>query len=143
MKVAWLNTRELPALLRMLIRGGMVSSLVLLVFVTLPLAPWTVNGRTHTYAEMWRSGIAPVAACWLALMAIGCWGVAARKPFCRWILILSPLVSEVSSAVFQPLRLTDIASAGLWVMVAYVSLFHLRSVRAYFGNGHPKAVSGS
>jgi hypothetical protein len=141
LKAAWLNSREMPALLRVFIRGGMVSTPILFVFVMLPLAPWTINGKPHTYSEMWRSGAAPLIAFWLALLAIGCWGVAARKPLCRWILVLSPVASEVVSINFQPLRLVDIASAGWWAIVVYVGLFHFPSVRTYLGGGYSKSVS--
>ena len=111
----------------------MISSLILLVFAVLPLAPWTVDGMTKTYAEMWRSGGAELAVLWLLLVAAGCWGVALRKPDARWILVFTPLASLITTISFEPFQPSDIFSASVCAVIVYVTLFHLRSVRLYFG----------
>jgi hypothetical protein len=128
MKIAWLNTRELPALARWFIRCGMIICPIFIVVLVLPWLPSTA--------------LLP-AAVWMALLAIGCWGVAARRPSYRWVLVLSSFATEAASLFYVPLRLTDIASAGWWSIVVYISLFHVRSIRAYFGEDHStSAISG-
>lgn len=133
-KVAWMNTRDLPGVLQIFIRGGMIASLVLLVLTLFPLTSWTVDGRTTTYAQMWRSGGAELVVLWLLLMAAGCWGVALRKPNARWILIFSPFASLILNVGFASFRLTDVFVAIFLAAIIYAVLFHLRSVRLYFGS---------
>jgi hypothetical protein len=128
MKGAWLNTRDLPSLARWFIRFGMIFCPILVFVVMLPL---------------WSSGTFLPASIWMALLAIGCWGVAARKPNYRWILVFSSFATEAASILFVPLRVTDIASAGWWSIVVYVCLFHSRSIRSYLSEGHSKSVSES
>lgn len=89
----------------------------------------------------WPTGATLPAAIWMCLLAIGCWGVGARKASYRWVLVLSPFATEAACILFVPLRLTDIASAAWWSVIVYVSLFHLRSLRTYFDESHAKPVS--
>jgi hypothetical protein len=128
MKLAWLNTRDLPTLGRWFIRCGMIFCPFLCLLAMWPFWPF------------WRTGTTLPAAIWMCLLAIGCWGVATREANYRWVLILSPFATEAASIFFVPLRLTDIASAGWWSVVVYVSLFHVRSIRTYFDRSNAKSV---
>ena len=69
----------------------------------------------------------------MALLAVGSWGIAARRPNYRWILVFSTFVTEVVSLLYVPLRFFDIASAGWWSLVVYIALFQVRAIQAYFG----------
>jgi hypothetical protein len=126
MMVAWLNTRELPTLARWSIRYGMIVCPILIVVLMLPWLPLAT----------------PLpAAVWMALLAFGCWGVAARRPNYRWVLVFSPFATEVVSILYVPLRLLDIASAGWWSIVVYILLFRVRSIRTYLSEEHSKSVN--
>ena len=77
----------------------------------------------------------------MALLTLGCWGVAARRPNYRWVLVFSPFATEVVSILYVPLRLLDIASAGWWSIVVYIMLFHVRSIRTYLSEDHSTSVN--
>ena len=125
-KVAWLSTRELPTLARWSIRCGMTICPVLFVvliflwLLSLPFLP---------------------AAVWMALLAVGSWGIAARRPNYRWILVFSTFATEAVSLLYVPLRFFDIASAGWWSLVVYIALFQVRAIQAYFGENHSKSIN--
>lgn len=125
-KATWLSTRELPALARWGIRYGMTACpiltvvLMLLWLLSLPFLPGAV---------------------WMTFLAVGSWGVAARRPNYRWILVFSTFAAEAVSLLNVPLRFFDIASAGWWSLVLYIALFQARTIPTYFGETHSKSIN--
>src|SRR5262245_52347499 len=96
LKIWWRNTSEMPFLLRQLCQGGMVAGPILLIFLCLPIFEWTVNGRRVSYSELWLSGSGVAFALFVSLVAVGCWGLAARRPASRWALVLAPVAPYVT-----------------------------------------------
>lgn len=136
---SWRNTKEMPLLLRLLCQGGMVVAPIFLCFLLLPITGWTVNGRTMSYAELWKSGAGVALGVFLVLLLFGTWGLAARNSGTRWALVLAPVApyavlvifpwsSQVSSESLSAYTITSAIVTGL---VIYGCLFHLQSVRRY------------
>jgi len=73
----------MPAVLRVLCRGGMVAPPILLVFLLIPIFQWEVDGREISYAELWHSGAGLVMATSMLLLAAGAWGSAGRMGWAR------------------------------------------------------------
>ena len=137
--VYWKNTKEMPLLVRALCQGGMFVAPLFLVLVAVPFMDWEVDGQPMSYANVWSSGVGPVVAVSLALVAGGAWGLAARNPRSRWLLVVAPIVPSVGlvayrlsgaytaeSEVGETLLEGVVASA-----VIYVCLFHLSWVKVY------------
>ena len=136
MATCWHNTKCMPFLLRLLIQGAMVATPILLLFLVLPITEWEMNGRTVSYTELWSSGEGAALAVSLALAGVGAWGLAARAPASRWLLVFSPVAPYIVLAIFPasasaPVTLDTIVSGALTAAVFYFCLFRLRAVRAY------------
>jgi hypothetical protein len=77
--------------------------------------------------------------CFLVLVSVGAWGLAARKRANRWLLVLSPVVPYFVLAIspgaptvsFEPIAIEIVVSAAICAVVSYVCLFHLRAVCEY------------
>jgi hypothetical protein len=127
----------MPLLLRVLCQGGMVAGPLLLLFLIVPVAPWTVNGRPMSYAEFWVSGAGLSAALFVGLICLGTWGMAARKSWTRWALVSAPILPIVP---FPKSMVPDLGlvllNGALTGAVIYVCLFHIKSVRKYLDGGH-------
>jgi hypothetical protein len=128
----WRNTKDMPFILGMLCRGGMLACPGLLLFLVIPVNDWTVNGKRMSYAELWQSGAGLSSALFFGLGIVGTWGLAARQPWSRWALVATPILPIV---FFPGAMLTDlkfvIINASLTALATYAYLFHLRSVREY------------
>ena len=48
------------------------------------------------------------AAVWMALLTLGCWGIAARRPNYRWVLVFSPFATEVVSILYTSITIKSI-----------------------------------
>ena len=136
----WRNSKEMPFLLRMLCQGGMIAGPLLLLFLIVPVAPWTVNGKAVSYAELWGSGAGVSAALFIGLITLGTWGMAARKSWTRWALVLAPILPVVP---FPKSMLPDLGllllNSALTGAVIYVCLFHIKSVRQYLRAGQSES----
>jgi hypothetical protein len=133
----WRNSKEMPVLLRTLCQGGMVAGPLLLLFLIVPVAPWTVNGKPMSYAEFWTSGAGLSAALFVGLITLGTWGIAARKSWTRWALVSAPILPVIP---FPNSMLPDVGlvllNGALTGAVIYLCLFHIKSVRQYLGGGN-------
>jgi hypothetical protein len=135
----WRNTKEMPFLLRLFCQGGMAVAPILLCFVLLPVTDWTVNGRTMSYVDLWKSGAGVSMVVFLTLLLVGTWGLAARNPRSRWALVFAPvapyailLVFPWSSQFSSESTSGDIlAQAIVAGAIIYACLFHLQAVRKY------------
>lgn len=143
----WRNTRDMPLLLRVMCRGGMIVAPVLLVLLIVPAMNWTVDGRLVSHAQLWRSGAGPALALLMLLVALGCWGLAARRPPSRWLLVAAPVVPYVARALFpdaasalEPWLLVEAVAASL---ILYVGLFHTGAVRTYLADRGATSPSSS
>ena len=145
LRAYWRNTKDMPSLMGTLCQGGMVAGPILFIFVVLPIADWTVNGREMTYSEFWGSGAGIWAVLFVGLVTGGMWGMAARKPSSRWALVLAPVLPVAFTLPFSEWRamvpLEPIFALELLVIVAllYVCLFHIPSVQRYFADGQTSA----
>ena len=132
LRTFWVNTQEMPSLLRIMCQGGMFAGPILLLFVAFPIADWTVNDQQLSYSEFWQSGAGLAATLFISLFTIGCWGVAARKQVFRWALVIAPILPI---GVFPQSIISESPSMfvnGLIVSaIIYGSLFYSRSVREY------------
>ena len=129
--VWWENTKDMPRLLRMLCRGGMVATPILFAFLALPIANYHVNGHDMTYSELWLSGTGIVFTVFLGLGGIGSWGLAARHRNARWGFVFAPLVPYLLSIFFFPAALPSsqfslslLLEAVVGGIVIYAYLFH-------------------
>src|SRR5437016_14602188 len=99
-KRSWRNTKDLPFPLDMLCQGAMVAGPALLVFLVLPIAEWTVNGRQMSYAELWKSGAGLAFGLFLFLLMIGAGRSAARNRTSPWVLVAAPAPPYVAPVPF-------------------------------------------
>lgn len=134
----WQNTKSMPFLLRLLSQGAMVAAPILLVFLVLPITEWEINGRSVPYSVLWSSGQGAALGAFLALVGAGAWGLAARNPASRWLLVSSPVAPYILLAIFpappsEPIASDVFVSAVLTATVFYFCLFRLGSVREYLG----------
>ncbi len=128
----WSNTTEMPFLLRIYCRGGMLAGPLLLVMLPLPIVEWTLNGNLVSNSEAWGSGLALAMTTFLILIAGGCWGMAARLSNSRWALVAAPTVPTLMIAALSPgVSGGDVLQAILTSAGIYFSLFHLGSVSRY------------
>ena len=145
LRTYWNNTKEMPFLLRVLCQGGMFAGPILLVFLALPIADWTFNGKRMSYSELRSSGVGLVMLVFIGLVIVGTWGMAARQPTSRWALVLAPLVPIILALAFPQLRSTVPLDPVFFLQVLvtpaiiYGCLFHLASIRKYFGNERTSA----
>lgn len=135
--VYWRNAKEMPTVLSLLCRGGMVAGPVLLFFLLVPIQDWNVNGQPMSYGELWRSGAGVSAATFVGLVTAGTWGMAARRTWSRWALVAAPVLP----IIFFPKALVPdlgfvIANGVVTAAVVYGCLFRLQSVREYLQSGH-------
>ena len=133
LRTYWRNTNEMPFVLRRLCQGGMVACPILLFFLILPISDWTVNGQQMSYSELWRSGAGASILAFVGLGTIGCWGMAARKAWSRWALVLVPLLP---TAIFPRSLMSDLGVTLIYGFltgaIIYFCLFRLKAVRYYF-----------
>lgn len=134
----WKNTKEMPFLMRLLCQGGMVAGPILLFFLLAPIADWTVNGRRISYGELWSSGAGASFALFIALIILGSWGLAARKPISRWAVVLAPVAPYAVLLAFPNSWLTAdsisvsvLMQAFIAAALMYFCLFHLKGIRRY------------
>ena len=129
----WRNAEELPFLLRLLCKGGMVAGPILFVFLVVPIMDWTVNGHQMSYSDLWRSGAGMSALLLICLVTFGTWGMAARLGWSRWALVLAPVLSII---LFPKSLVPNLGFAlinGLvTAVIIYGCLFHLKPVQVYF-----------
>jgi hypothetical protein len=138
--VRWRNTREMPSLLRMFCQGGMTAGPLLFIAFALPMGNIGVNGRTMSYGEFWSSGAGAGTELFLLMVTIGFWGLAARAPSSRWVLVVCPLISWIPIAFAVPNTLAEsvpmlILESIVSAAFTYFCLFRLRSVRRYMEGG--------
>ena len=144
-KNSWQNTKAMPVLLRMFSQGAMVASPILLIFLVLPLTDWNVDGKSMSYAELWKSGAGVVAVMPLLLAALGGWGIAAKVKAARWSWVAMPLLPALLLPFFPALsassssRLADIGSGVVTALIIYGALFHISAVQKYFGGAVGRA----
>jgi hypothetical protein len=132
----WRNTKELPLLVRALVRGAMVVTPLFLLLLVFPFFEWEIDGRLVSFAELWSSGSGIVFATSLLLVGVGAWGFAARSARSRWLLVVSPIAPYLALAAFpslasEAITLPGVAGSVITVAVFYFVLFHLRSVHKY------------
>lgn len=135
----WRNTQDLPRLLKVLCRGAMVASPILLLFLVVPLFDWTVDGRKVSYGELWASGTGLALLLALSLASIGSWGIASRNPRARWALVFVPIAPTAALSVWPSTWLTSqLSYSGLWLnslftaALIFFGLFGVQSVNEYF-----------
>ena len=125
----------MPLLLRVWSQAGMVAGPVLLCFVVLPISDWTVNGRRMSYADFWASGAGASAALFVGLLTVGPWGMAARRPGSRWLLVFAPLAPVVlvpsSPLLADTPYWTIVLSQVVTSMIIFWCLFYLQPVKRY------------
>lgn len=139
-RTSWQNTQEMPALLRIFCRGGMVAAPILFLFLVLPIAPIKVNGQPVSYADLWSSGIGEILVLFIGLIGIGAWGMAARRGCSRWFVVLAGLLPAVfttlipNSSKYAPgIGKADfLAEATITAIFLYACLYMIPSVRRYF-----------
>lgn len=135
----WRNTKEMPELIGLACRGAMVAGPVLLIVLLIPGIDWNVNGRPMSYSEVWRSGVGASALSFIVFVTIGAWGMAARKQWSRWVLVLT----QVVPVVFFPIDWKEmrghlpimLIGVGIGVAIIYTCLFRLKRMRSYFEDG--------
>lgn len=137
----WNNTYEMPPLMRMLCQGAMLAGPILLLTLLVPVADWTVNRRKVSYHELWASGAAIAFLAFTLLVALGSWGIAAKRSVARWAVVAMPVAPFVVASLHPSTWFTHevtnsfsnwIGSFGMAAMF-YGCLFHIPSVRRYFG----------
>ena len=128
----WRNTNQMPSILKPLCQGGMVAGPIMLFFILLPISDWTVNGQKMSYYEFWRFGAGTSALTFVGLIAIGTWGMAARKSWSRWTLVFAPLlpIATIPRAMIPEFGMA-LASGVFFAAIFYECLFHLTAVRKY------------
>ena len=116
----------------------MVAPPILLAFLVLPLTDWTVNGKSMSYSELWRSDAGVVFGAALLLAAVGGWGIAARVPAARWAWVAAPLLPALLLPLFPQLAagsssstLSTIGAGLITSIVVYCALFHVAAVQRY------------
>ena len=132
----WRNTEQMPIILCVACRGGMLAGPLLLVMLAIPGVDWRVDARSMSYGEVWNSGVGLVMVVFLGLVTVGSWGMAARRPWSRWALVLTQvlvIVPIVAGEVDQPWVL--LVQAGVAALIIYAVLFHLPSIRTHFESG--------
>ena len=132
----WKNTQSLPFVVRVLIRGAMVTAPILLLCLVFPMDGWKIDGRPVDYATLWSSGQGEAIAISLLLCCAGSWGFAARNADSRWLLVSMPVAPYIVLAMFPasssvPITTDVIASAAVTAAVLYFCLFRLRAIREY------------
>ena len=145
----WSNTGQMPSVVRILCQGAMVASPLLLLFLILPVADWTVDGQQMSYRELWSSGAGAAFGICLFLVMVGAWGLAARNSLSRWALVLAPLAPYAVLLIFGEaswLSKIDIRfgilSGIVTAVVLYACLFHLSGVRNYLSGGGDERMNG-
>jgi hypothetical protein len=134
----WKATNEMPPILRMPCQGGMVAGPIMAIAILIPFPEWKVNGKPMPYAEVWRSGIAPAMLVLSLLICFGMWGMGARNPAARWLLVaaaIAPLLVQYCIAPTTPDIGLMAASAALSVAIIYGYLFHSPAVKRYLRVG--------
>jgi len=119
--------------------AGMLVGPLMSLFVLFPILPWRVAGRFVSHAELWSSGLGPIAFSSALVLGIGCWGVAAKNSKARWFLVLWPVVQNLAFLVVPEApraTLTINLFIGLTgAIVLYICLFHASGARRYFADG--------
>ena len=138
-KSSWQNTKTMPSLLRMFSQGVMVAPPILLLFLVLPLTDWSVNGKSMSYTDLWRSGAGVIAATTLLLATFGGWGIAAKVKAARWLWVATPLLPALLLPFFPALSASawsssavNVGSGIVTALIVYGALFHTLAVREYF-----------
>lgn len=117
----------------------MAGPLLFLAFA-LPMGNISVNGQTMSYAEFWSSGAGAGTELFLLMFTVGFWGLAARAPNSRWVLVVCTLIAWIPIAVAVPSTLPEsvpvlILEGIVGATFTYFCLFRLRSVRQYMEGG--------
>lgn len=134
------TARELPFGVNILCHGGMVLAPLFVLALILPLSDWEVNGQLMSYHDLWRSGVGPVFSGFFFILGLGCWGMAARKRWARWVLVIMMPASFLIMALF-PYTRAWLAECGTIDLVFgflfyptffYALLFHLPGMRRHY-----------
>ncbi|MFZ6876443.1 hypothetical protein ACO0LF_30695 [Undibacterium sp. Di27W] len=136
----FLNTLELPIIIRIWCVAGLVLCPLTILLVVLPLFNWTIGGYQLSYREFWYCGTGLAMLVFGIVGTAGFWGMAARIPATRWLLVLMPAAPTLVMILYpgpcfvpESLMNTDIAvSVQIHAFIIYASLFHLPSIRRYF-----------
>jgi hypothetical protein len=139
------NTKELPLVIRILCHGWMLVCPLMLLLLLQPLFNWEVNGQEMTYLELWTTDTVVGLAVSLAMMTAGSWGMAARKPWARWVLVFMQPALLLMLALYpstwmaqEGLNIADLALQTLIVsLCVYACLFHLPGMRRYYQAAEP------
>ncbi|MFZ6780740.1 hypothetical protein ACO0LD_28235 [Undibacterium sp. Ji83W] len=119
----------------------------MLLLVLLPVFNCEVNGQEMTYRELWTSGTGVVIAFFLAMGAAGSWGLAARKPWARWVLVfLEPallLTLALNPSTWMEQEGLNVGEQAVQTLLTslciYACLFHLPGMRRYYEAANPAA----
>ncbi len=126
----------MPSLLRMFSQGGMTAGPPPFLAFALPLGNISVNGQTMSYAEFWASGAGVGTELFILMVTVGFWGLAARAPNSRWVLVVCPLIAWIPIAIAVPSTMAEsvkmlILESIVGATFIYFCLFRLHSVRRY------------
>jgi hypothetical protein len=92
----------------------------------------TVNGQRMSYVDLRTSGAGLSGLMFAGLVTTWGWGMAARKPWTRWALVVAPLAPLLPFPRELIPDLGAVIVGGVFhAVIAYLLLFHLRSVREY------------
>ncbi len=134
------NARELPLVVSILCHGYMVVGPLMLLFMLIPFFDWEIDGRMMTYHELWNSGTFIALVLVLIMATAGAWGMAARVPWARWVLVLMQPAMLLALALFpstqasqESLSMGDLTLQTLVMsLCVYACLFHLPGMRRYY-----------
>ncbi|MFZ6681882.1 hypothetical protein [Undibacterium sp. Tian12W] len=137
-------------MIRILCHGWMFVGPLMLLLLLQPLFNWEVNGQEMTYLELWTTDTVVGLAVFLAMGTAGCWGMAARKPWARWVLVFMQPALLLMLALYpstwmaqEGLNIADLALQTLIVsLCVYACLFHLPGMRRYYQAAEPALARG-
>ena len=134
----WANTRSMPFILRSACQTGMIVPFVLLLAL-LPGSEFVLGGRKLSYSEAWSFGLVPAGAVALSALLLGSWGLAARRPVARWLLVSAPALPTLVLAIFgvHPISASEILKVAALCVLFYLYLFHSDAVSRHVSTSAP------
>jgi len=137
----WQNTYSMPSLMKIWCQAMIILSPVFLISVWLPIGHVTLYGHPVTGAVE-RTTLKFCATMLLLWLSVSVWGLAARKEWGRWFMVAAWLFSYLAVVVVTEVSganiistWPDLLSSVLACMIFYLCLFHLPSVKRYWGLG--------